>query len=181
MRITKIFLTLTSAIVLLASCNEQNENKSETTTTKQVETAEHSDTTSIYRAPITGETDINGKTYNYIYEFIPSDTLPIITGSSGNKYHDNICKLTITHNGNVVQSKTFTKKSFKKFISDEHYDSMILFGGNINVNKSDKKDKFYFVACITEPDEEGTKVEIDIAMTIDGRLSFSEFIESPMR
>jgi hypothetical protein len=181
MRFTKIILTLISVIALLVSCNEQNENKTETSTTTQVETTQYADTVSIDRAPITGETDINGKTYSYIYEFMRSDTLPIITGSSGKKYYDNICKLTITHNGNVVLTKTFTKKSFKKFISDEHYNSMILFGGNINVNKSDKKDKFYFVACITEPDEEGAKVEIDIAMTVDGRLSFSEFVESPMR
>jgi hypothetical protein len=96
----------------------------------------------------------------------------------GQKHYDNQIILKINKSGNTIFSHTFTKKSFKRFIPDDLYDSYVLTGFNINYNKENKQDKFYFVSSVGDTDDLESYIPIDITITAKGELSLDKFIDT---
>jgi hypothetical protein len=86
--------------------------------------------------------------------------------------------LSITKDGNDIYSTTFTKATFKNFIPEEIYETIVLMGFNFNYNKEDEHDKFYFVASIGDPDDEEYYIPIDISITTNGDLTLNKFIDT---
>ena len=86
--------------------------------------------------------------------------------------------MSITKDGNNIYSTTFTKATFKNFIPEEIYETIVLMGFNFNYNKENEHDKFYFVASVGDPDDEEYYIPIDISVTVNGELSLSKFIDS---
>lgn len=170
--------TLLWAIVAttIISCSENKQN----TTTEIIEEQETTivqDTISMPSYTNTGEIEVNGDKYNYAYNFAPSKSLPVVTNSSDQKYHDNRIELTITKGGEAVHTITFTKSTFKQFIPEELYSTIVLMGFNFNYNKENEHDKFYFVASVGDPDDEEYYIPIDISIATNGEVSFNKFVD----
>lgn len=176
MNISRILLSAIIAASLVA-CNEKNPNTSVIISTEN-ETITPPDTIAMNQYTNNSEVEVNGNKYYYSYEFSPSKSLPIVTNSSERKYYDNQIKLSITKDGNNIYSTTFTKATFKNFIPEEIYETIVLMGFNFNYNKENEHDKFYFVASVGDPDDEEYYIPIDISVTVNGELSLSKFIDS---
>lgn len=176
MNISRILLSAIIAASLVA-CNEKSSNTTVIISTEN-ETITTPDTIAMNQYTNSNEVEVNGNMYNYSYEFTPSKSLPIVTNSSDRKYYDNQIKLSITKDGNVIYSTTFTKATFKNFIPEEIYETIVLMGFNFNYNKEDEHDKFYFVASIGDPDDEEYYIPIDISITTNGDLTLNKFIDT---
>ncbi len=121
---------------------------------------------------------VNNAVYDYTYKFTPSTNLPIITTSANSKYYDNILSLSIKKDSVTVYNHTFTKESFKRFIPEELYPTIVLMGFNFNYNKQDLHDKFYFVASVGDPDDEEYYIPIDVTIDCNGELYLDKFIDA---
>jgi hypothetical protein len=159
------------------ACNE-NQKATEETFSTEIETTESLDTLSMNQYTSEGHLTVQGEQYSYSYQFAPSDSLPLVTTSLGQKHYDNQIILKINKSGNTIFSHTFTKKSFKRFIPDDLYDSYVLTGFNINYNKENKQDKFYFVSSVGDTDDLESYIPIDITITAKGELSLDKFIDT---
>lgn len=175
MKTTKIIL-LSLLATCVISCGEKKESvktiSKEITVEKEV-----NDTIRMNSYTNDGSITVNSKEYQYSYHFTPSDSLPIVTNSAGRKYHDNTIKLTITQNGETFFTKVFTKNSFKEFIPSDLYSTIVLMGFNINYNMEEKKDNFYFVASVGDPDDEEYHIPIDITITPDKNIKLKKFVD----
>lgn len=176
MNISRILLSAIIAASLVA-CNEKSLNTTVIISTEN-ETITTPDTIAMNQYTNSNEVEVNGSKYNYSYEFTPSNSLPIVTNSSDRKYYDNQIKLSITKDGHDIYSTTFTKATFKNFIPEEIYETIVLMGFNFNYNKEDEHDKFYFVASIGDPDDEEYYIPIDISITTNGDLTLNKFIDT---
>jgi hypothetical protein len=125
-----------------------------------------------------GTITVNGAEYKYSYLFTPSDSLPIVKNSAERKYYDNSLKLTISKGDETIFSKTFTKNSFKEFIPDELYSTIVLMGSKFNYNMEEKKDNFYFVASIGDPDDVEFHIPIDITITPQKEVKLKKFVDT---
>ena len=176
MKFSRLLLSAFIAVTFVA-CNEKNSGTNVIIST-ETETADLPDTIAMNQYTNNGEAEVNGNKYNYTYEFSYSDSLPIVTNSSDCKYYDNQIKLSIAKDGKNVYSATFTKSTFKRFIPEELYNTIVLMGFNFNYNKEDEHDKFYFVASVGDPDDEEYYIPIDVSITANGELTLNSFIDS---
>ena len=61
-----------------------------------------------------------GKKYKVSVSRQPSDSLPMVKDENGQKYIDNVFRLTVSRqDGSVFFSRTFTKKSLTQYLDDE--------------------------------------------------------------
>ncbi len=164
--------------LLLAACNNTKEENQTTTITVKKEAAPVKPDT-IKRSPYTnnGQIVVSDTKYDYTYSFAPSDSLPVITTSTGTKHYDNSIRLTIRKGESVVYRHTFTKASFKRFIPEELYNRLTLMGFNFNYNKESMHDKFYFVASVGDPDDEDYYIPIDVTIDRNWQLYLDKFID----
>lgn len=115
---------------------------------------------------------VNGKTYTYEFEFLNSDSLPIVTNSLEEKYYDNYVNLAIATNGNVILEKTFTKASFKQYIKDTDYSNFALIGFNYHLSRLNDHSRLNFIATVGEPDEASDHtIPIAIMISESGAIS----------
>jgi hypothetical protein len=176
MKITRYILLalLTSSFF---SCEEKKES-TKIISTEITVIKEENDTISMNSYTNEGTITVNGAEYKYSYLFTPSDSLPIVKNSAERKYYDNSLKLTISKGDETIFSKTFTKNSFKEFIPDELYSTIVLMGFNFNYNMEEKKDNFYFVASIGDPDDEEFHIPIDITITPQKEVKLKKFVDT---
>lgn len=160
----------------IISCKENTQSKI-TEVVEEPETVSVQDTIALSSYTNSGEIEVNGAKYDYTYNFSPCTTLPVVVSSSEHKYYDNKIVLTITKEGETIHTITFTKSTFKKFIPDELYSTLVLMGFNFNYNKENQNDKFYFVASIGDPDDEEYHIPVDISITTSGELTLDNFID----
>ena len=61
-----------------------------------------------------------GKTYFVTVSRQPSDSLPLVKDETGQKYVDNVFRLTVSRqDGSVFFSRTFTKKAMAQYLDDD--------------------------------------------------------------
>lgn len=108
-----------------------------------------------------GTMDVEGRNYSYEFAFRSDESLPVVTNAEGFRYYDNRVKLIISLGQQVVYEHTFTRESFRDLVPAGDYQRSVLAGFNRNYMKEGQHDRFYFVAVVGDPDENG-----DISHTI---------------
>ncbi len=174
--INKILFALL-AIGMMA-CNSKKEEPKTTTHTVDAPVVNIPDTIRMDTYRNGDKITVNNEEYDYSYVFASSDELPIVKTSANGKYYDNTLKLTIKKGDVTVYSHTFTKASFKRFIPERLYPTIVLMGFNFNYNKQDLHDKFYFVASVGDPDDEEFNIPIDVSIDRNGELYLDKFIDT---
>ena len=90
-----------------------------------------------------------GKTYRVSISRQPSDSLPIIKDETGQKYIDNVFKLTVSRqDGSVFYSRTFTKNALTQYL-DNDFNKTGVFEGLV-FDKTDG-DWLVFAASVGHP------------------------------
>lgn len=109
-----------------------------------------------------GNVDLNYGSYHYTFTLAAVDSLPIVYGADGTRYHDNSVVLTVEHAGSIVLQKRLTKQFFKQHVANVDDSSLALVGFSYNLMKTKKRDNLYFLATVGSPDE-----SLDINHTIE--------------
>lgn len=90
------------------------------------------------------------KTYTIFIERSADTSLPFTYDESDNRYYDNVVTLTVKRpDGTEFFSRTFKKKDFEQYLSDDMKTTGALLG--IVFDKNDA-DNLYFAASIGSPD-----------------------------
>ena len=119
-----------------------------------------------------GDVEVDGRKYTYEFAFRSDESLPVVTNAEGFRYHDNRVKLLISQGQQVVYEHTFTKESFRDLVPAKDYQRSVLAGFNRNYMKEGQHDRFYFVAVVGDPDENGDiSHTIGIAVDTHGGMS----------
>lgn len=115
---------------------------------------------------------VNGTLYKYTFKFAPDDSLPVITNSVGQMYHDNAVTLVIKKDSMTIYNHRFTKKSFEGIVPQKFLTISALVGFNYNITKIDRHNKFYFIATVGDPDETAEmSFPMEITITTDGKMN----------
>ncbi len=176
---TNYLLLALLAAVMVACQSKKEETKTETYIVKEPVMTKP-DTIRMHPYDNSGKVTVNNTEYNYTYRFAPATDMPIVTTSANSKYHDNTLALTIKKGDETVYSHVFTKESFKRFIPEHLYPTIVLMGFNLNYNKEMKHDRFYFVASVGDPDDEEYHIPIDVTIDRNGELYLSKFVDTAM-
>ncbi len=92
---------------------------------------------------------VEGNQYHIEVMRQPCDSLPMVKDETGQKYIDNMFRMTITRsNGSVFYKRTFTKKDFQSYINADYRDTGILEG--VVFDRIDG-DKLLFGASVGHP------------------------------
>lgn len=126
---TSKHLTIISlaALTLLAGCKE----KKQTTDiiAAPIETPKPSGPISMQSYNDQREVQWLGKTYSVAIDRHPSDSLPMVADETGQKFVDNVIRLTVRRaDGSVAISKTFLKRTFEAYLTKEYKNAGILEG-----------------------------------------------------
>ena len=120
---------------------------------------------------IDGDETISGKKYTYHYTFAPSDSMPIITSFSGQKYKDNEVDLTVRNDSGIILKKHFTKRSFSEFVPANKLKSASLTAFYPNNLKENKGPHLYFLANIGDPEDNDENIYfIEIRVSPNGDI-----------
>lgn len=120
-------LGIAMAAVLLAGCGEKK--KSDNIITKKEVKKEPSAPISMQEYNQTSEIKLGGSNLTCFIHRTPCDSLPKVKDETGQLYVDNTIELKITRtDGSSFFCKTFTKKSFDKFLDDDYRNTGILEG-----------------------------------------------------
>ncbi len=174
---TKYILFAVLAILMVA-CNGKKEEKPSETHIVSEPVATKPDTMKMMPYTKSDVVTINNTQWTYTYTFSPSATQPIVVRSTDSKYYDNTLTLTIKNGTTTLYNHTFTKASFKRFIPEELYPTIVLMGINFNYNKQDLHDKFYFVASVGDPEDEEYHIPIDVTIDTKGELYLDKFVDT---
>lgn len=126
---TKQHLTILAiaALTMLASCKEKKNTVDIIAET--VEVPKPSGPISMQPYNDQREVQWLGKTYSVEINRHPSDSLPMVTDETGQKFVDNVIRLTVRRaDGSVAISKTFLKKTFDAYLDNGYRQHGILEG-----------------------------------------------------
>lgn len=111
-------VSLAALVVVLASCGEKK--KSENIIAPRIVKAQPKDP--IRMQPYLDEKQVEwiGKTYYVTVSRQPSDSLPMVKDETGQKFVDNVFRLTVSRqDGSVFFNRTFTKKDLVQYLDDD--------------------------------------------------------------
>ena len=146
---TKQHLTILAiaALTMLASCKEKKNTVDIIAET--VEVPKPSGPISMQPYNDQREVQWLGKTYSVEINRHPSDSLPMVTDETGQKFVDNVIRLTVRRaDGSVAISKTFLKKTFDAYLDNGYRQHGILEG--LVFDKTDG-DWLEFAASVSHP------------------------------
>lgn len=173
MNFNKIIPLFALALTMAACGNSPKQQENENTLNVEIKD-EKTGITSLTPFTQSDTITINGKQYNYTYEFAPVDSLPHVINSQNNEYLDNMVKLTICQGETKVTEKTFLKSSFKSYIPEELWKESGLVGFSYNLVRKERN-AFYFIATIGDPDlTADVSYPLEIRITTDGGMSISK-------
>lgn len=145
---------LMALMYLLSACSCGDEKKDENAEDVWV-APERTDT--IAKLPSVDMPDdtvtVKGTLCHFSYLLSATDSLPVVTSYTGQRYYDNSVDLTVTRDGETMFKKHFTKNSFKDCVPAKELKKLSLVGFNYYQAKRDDPSKFYFVAMIGDPDD----------------------------
>ena len=109
---------------------------------------------------------VDGKTYNYQYDFISNDSMPVVRNTQGDEYRDGQVTLLVRQGERTVFSRTFRKEDFSQLVPSKFMDTSALVGFSYNYTKLDDHSALYFIATVGDPDETA-----DIAYPVQVRIT----------
>ena len=124
---------------------------------------------------------VGGHLLSYSFSIAPDDSLPVVTNADGQRYYDNVAKLTIRQGQNVILKRTFTKKDFAQFVPAKAMNLCTLAGFAYDVLRAEAGDALYFIAAVGDPDEAvgvNFPVELIISPAGDLRMEVGEDLET---
>ena len=140
-------VSLAAMAVVLAACGEKK--KSETIIAPRVVKVKPKEP--IRMQPYMDEKEVPwiGKTYFVTVSRQPSDSLPMVKDETGQKFVDNVFRMTVTRkDGSVFFSRVFTKKALTQYLDDD-YNKTGVFEGLV-FDKAEG-DYLYFGASVGHP------------------------------
>ena len=171
MKMTRQYLTVISlaALTLLAGCKEKK-----TTTDIIAEPAvvtQPSGPTKMQTYNDQREVKWLGKTYSVEIDRHPSDSLPMVTDETGQKFVDNVIRLTVRRpDGSVAISKKFLKTTFDRWLNGDYREHSILEGFVFDA-VDDHRLQFAASVCLPQTDEYVPMVvTVDNLSNVDIRL-----------
>ncbi len=126
----KLFLTLLTAIFVLAACVNKPTTENAATGVNEY-AAEGAKADGIQRMQPYNYADtvrIEGHTYVYAIHREASDSLPMVVDDEGTRYADNVYRLTIQADGHPYFDRRFTKGAFASYLSSDFRAKGILDG-----------------------------------------------------
>ena len=169
-----IIIIAASCLLPVVGCVDKNNNK-ETSDSLWVRPQEKQELLAFDAKEVKDTITINGRLLTYVFHFTPSDSLPLVINADGQKYKDNIVKLTVKADSNIIFNKTFYKNDFKDYVDPKNFRTSALAGFNYNLTKMDDHHALHFIATIGDPDEtSGVNFPIDICITTDGRYTMEK-------
>lgn len=172
---TNMIITL-AAVAMLASCGGGNKQQEESTERIVEEVNEYTGVVNLTSYDNDESITINGKNYNYSYDFQPVDSLPHVINSQGVEYLDNAVVLTIRQDSTLVTTKRFFKSSFKSYVPKAIWEHSGLVGFSYNYVRQEH-DALYFIATIGDPDETADiSFPLEIRITTDGGMTINKAI-----
>ncbi len=140
-------VSLAAVAVVLAACGEKK--KSETIIAPRVVKVVPKEP--IRMQPYMDEKEVSwiGKTYFVTVSRQPSDSLPMVKDETGQKFVDNVFRLTVSRkDGSVFYSHVFTKKALQQYLDDD-FNKTGVFEGLV-FDKAEG-DYLYFGASVGHP------------------------------
>ena len=172
MKKTHIFIFTTLAAMLTA-CN----GGQKTAAPERVVETEDSVTgiISLRELHRTDSLSVAGQTYTYQYDFVPTDSLPVVRNPQGDDYHDNKVTLVVRQGARTIVQRTFTKHDFSELVPQEFMQTSALVGFTYNYTKLDDHSALYFIATVGDPDETADMAfPIQLKVTPQGSVSMEK-------
>ena len=115
------------------------------------------------------------ETYNYKYDFVSDESLPVVRNPQGDDYYDNKVTLSIKHGGKEIFNRTFTKNDFARLVPKQFMENSALVGFTYNYTKSETIDSLFFVATVGDPDETADMVfPIQLRISKNGQMTMEK-------
>ncbi len=138
---------LTALVLVLAACSEKK--KSDDIITQRVVEVKPSAPIKMQEYNDSRDVEWIGKTYHITVHRQPSDSLPMVEDETGQKFVDNVFKVTVSRSdGSVFFNRTFTKPFFAQYVNEDFRKTGILEG--IVFDKADG-DWLVFGASVGHP------------------------------
>ena len=143
-----LFATAVTALVLvLAACAEKK--KSDDIIAERVVEVKPSGPVKMQEYNDSRDVEWIGKTYHVTVHRQPCDSLPMVEDETGQKFVDNVFKVTVSRSdGSVFFNRTFTKPFFAQYVNEDFRKTGILEG--IVFDKADG-DWLVFAASVGHP------------------------------
>lgn len=138
---------VTALVLVMAACSEKK--KSDDIITERVETVKPSAPVKMQEYHDSRDVEWIGKTYHVSVHRQPADSLPMVEDETGQKFIDNVFKVTVSRSdGSVFFNRTFTKPFFAQHVNEDFRRTGILEG--IVFDKADG-DWLVFAASVGHP------------------------------
>ena len=138
---------LTTLVLVLVACGEKK--KSDDIITERVVEVKPSGPVKMQEYNDSRDVEWIGKTYHVTVHRQPCDSLPIVEDETGQKFVDNVFKVTVSRSdGSVFFNRTFTKPFFAQYVNEDFRKTSILEG--IVFDKADG-DWLVFGASVGHP------------------------------
>ena len=138
---------MTALALVLAACSEKK--KSDDIITQRVVEVKPSAPIKMQEYNDSRDVEWIGKTYHITVHRQPSDSLPMVEDETGQKFVDNVFKVTVSRSdGSVFFNRTFTKPFFAQYVNEDFRKTGILEG--IVFDKADG-DWLVFGASVGHP------------------------------
>ena len=138
---------LTAMVVMLAACG--GKKKSEDIIAPRIVKVQPKEP--VRMQPYLDEKQVKwiGETYYVTVSRQPSDSLPMVKDETGQKYVDNVFRLTVSRqDGSVFFNRTFTKNSLAQYLDDDFNKTGVFEG--VVFDKAEG-DYLYFGASVGHP------------------------------
>ena len=172
MKKTHIFI-LAAFAAMLTACN----NKQKAPVPERVVETEDAVTgiISLRELHRTDSLSVAGQTYTYQYDFVATDSLPVVRNPQGDDYRDNKVTLVVSQGTRTILQRTFTKHDFQELIPEEFMQTSALVGFTYNYTKLDDHSALYFIATVGDPDETADMAfPIQLKITPQGSISMEK-------
>ena len=122
----KVFMVCCLVLTLMA-CSEKK--KSDDIITERVEQPKPQEPVRLQSYSDSKEVGWIGRTYRIAIDRHPSDSLPMVSDETGQKFVDNVIALVVSReDGSVFYRHQFTKKDFNSYLDDDYRKTGILEG-----------------------------------------------------
>ena len=149
MKMNKILSLVILSVVIFASCTKNVRTEEKPEPYRPVTTASRNEVQRMQSLCLQDTLLVGSNKYTWVVERQPCDSLGIIEDEMGDKYAENILKLNVKKNGNVLLSHTFYKKEFKSLLDKKFYSYSIIDGCRFLYVK---EGKIVFSLCLSYPD-----------------------------
>ncbi|WP_024995122.1 DUF4738 domain-containing protein [Phocaeicola paurosaccharolyticus] len=147
------FLLIASAALICGCSGKKSEEKNIDQLMFQLDsTATDSGIQKMQASNSEQQINVNGKSYNLSVNRAPSDSLPKVKTETG-LFCDNKIAVRIINksNNSIIFSKTFTKRTFEEYLSDDFKNNAILEGIVFDSEKSKSNKTITLAASISFP------------------------------